>query len=158
MNDLIEKYPSEIEDILAKYPEDQKRSAVMPLLYLAQRGPGYITKQAMSEIAEILDISITDVAGIVGFYTLYYDEPGGKYHIQVCSNLTCSLLGSDDLIEHIKKKLKIDVGETSPDKKFTLTTVECLGACEEAPCMMVNFEYHGQLDENKIDNILDGLK
>ena len=84
---LTEKYPEEIRTILAKYPSDQKRSAVMPLLYLAQREQGYVTKQSMSEIAEILGISSTDVASIVGFYTLYYDEVGGKYHLQVCTDL-----------------------------------------------------------------------
>jgi NADH-quinone oxidoreductase subunit E len=82
----------------------------------------------------------------------------GKYHIQVCSNLSCSLLGSESLIDHLKQKLGIGVGETTPDKKFTLTTVECLGACEQAPCMMINFDYHGNLNKEKIDNILDNLE
>ena len=85
-------------------------------------------------------------------------QPIGKYHIQVCSNLSCTLLGAESLIEHLKQKLGIEPGQTTEDKKFTLTAVECLGACEEAPAMMINFDYHGHLDQKKIDDILDKLK
>jgi NADH-quinone oxidoreductase subunit E len=84
-------------------------------------------------------------------------RPLGKYHIQVCSNLSCHLLGGDKLIDYLKAKLGLGIGETTPDQKFTLSTVECLGACETAPCMMVNFDYYGHLDKDKIDQILDRL-
>jgi len=134
---LIEKYQEEINTILAKYPPDQKRAAVMPLLYLAQREQGYVTKQAMNEIAAILGISSTDVASIVGFYTLYYDEPGGKYRIQVCTDLPCALRGAEDFLEKLCENLGIRVGETTPDGLVTVEAVMCLAACDKAPMFQV---------------------
>jgi len=98
VNPLFEKYPDEIQTILAKYPEDQKRAAVMPLLYLVQRRDGYVTKAAMQEIADILDISPTEVGSLLGFYTLYNADPGGTYKIQVCNDLPCALRGADEFI------------------------------------------------------------
>ena len=89
---------------------------------------------------------------------MFLREQVGKYHIQICSNLTCSILGAENLIDYLKKKLGIGIGETTADQKFTLSTVECLGACEHAPCMMVNFDYYGNLDQDKIDEILDKLE
>lgn len=133
MNELAEKYAREIEEILMKYPPDQKRSAVMPLLYLAQRGPGYVTDQAMAEIAEILEITTTEVAGIVGFYTLYYDKPSGKYHIQVCTDLPCALRGADKFLEKLCSALNIQPGETTADGLVTVEPVMCLAACDKAP-------------------------
>ena len=134
---LTEKYPDEIRTILAKYPSDQKRSAVMPLLYLAQREQGYVTKQLMSEIAEILGISSTDVASIVGFYTLYYDEAAGKYHLQVCTDLPCALRGAEEFLENLCQNLGIRVGETTPDGLVTVEAVMCLAACDKAPMFQV---------------------
>jgi NADH-quinone oxidoreductase subunit E len=134
---LTEKYQEEINTILAKYPSDQKRAAVMPLLYLAQREQGYVTKQAMNEIAGILGISVTDVASIVGFYTLYYDEPGGKYRIQVCTDLPCALRGAEDFLEKLCDNLGIHLGETTPDGLVTVEAVMCLAACDKAPMFQV---------------------
>lgn len=146
MNALQEKYAQEIERILAKYPPDQKRSAVMPMLYLAQRETGFVTKQAISEIAEILEITPTEVAGIVGFYTLYYDEPGGKYRIQVCNDLPCALRGADEFLERLCENLGIRVGETTPDGLVTVESVMCLAGCDRAPLFQVQtgagIEYH----------------
>lgn len=146
MNALQEKYAQEIEKILAKYPPDQKRSAVMPMLYLAQRETGFVTKQAMSDIAEILGITPTEVAGIVGFYTLYYDEPGGKYRIQVCNDLPCALRGADEFLERLCENLGIRVGETTPDGLVTVESVMCLAGCDRAPLFQVQtgagIEYH----------------
>ena len=137
MNALAEKYPVEIEKILAKYPADQKRSAVMPMLYLAQRENGYVTKQALNEIAEILDISPTEVAGILGFYSLYYDEPAGKYRIQVCTDLPCALRGSEEFLNKLCESLGIQVGETTADGLVTVEAVMCLAACDHAPMYQV---------------------
>ncbi len=134
---LKEKYTEEIEKILAKYPPDQKRSAVMPLLYLAQRAQGYVSKAAMNEIAEILSISSTDVGSIVGFYTLYYDEPGGKYRIQVCTDLPCALRGAQEFLDKLCETLGINVGETTPDGLVTVEAVMCLAACDKAPMFQV---------------------
>lgn len=137
MNNLAKKYAQEIAEILTKYPANQKRSAVMPLLYLAQREPGYISKQAMEEIAEVLGISTTEVASIVGFYTLYYDKPSGKYHIQVCTDLPCALRGADEFLKKLCDALGIQVGETTPDGLVTVEAVMCLAACDKAPMFQV---------------------
>lgn len=137
MNALLEKYPQEIQAILAKYPADQKRSAVMPLLYLAQRDGGFVTKQAMQEIGEICEITATEVAGIVGFYSLYYDEQAGKYHIQVCTDLPCALRGSEEFLAKLCESLGIQVGETTADGKVTVEAVMCLAGCDKAPMFQV---------------------
>jgi NADH-quinone oxidoreductase subunit E len=156
MNLLAEKYPTEIEKILAKYPSDQKRSAVMPLLYLAQRENGYITKQMLNEIAEILEINPTEVAGIVGFYTLYYDKPAGKYRIQVCTDLPCALRGADEFLEKLCQNLGIQVGETTPDGLVTVEAVMCLAGCAHAPMFQVQMgeglEYH---EDQTVDTTLE---
>jgi NADH-quinone oxidoreductase subunit E len=134
---LAEKYAHEIEAILAKYPPDQKRSAVMPLLYLAQREGGYVTRQAINEIAEVLEITPTDVASIIGFYTLYYDQPGGEYRLQVCTDLPCALRGADQFLEQLCENLGIKVGETTEDGLVTVEAVMCLAACDKAPMFQV---------------------
>jgi NADH-quinone oxidoreductase subunit E len=148
VNVLLEKYPNEIQSILAKYPSDRagKRSAVMPLLYLAQREDGYITKEAIAQIAEICEVSTTDVASLIGFYTLYHDEPSGKYHIQVCNDLPCALRGADEFLEKLCGNLGLKVGETSADGKIIVESVMCLAGCDKAPMFQVQspegLEYH----------------
>lgn len=137
MNTLAEKYPLEIEKILAKYPSDQKRSAVMPLLYLAQQESGYVNKQALQEIASILEVTPTEVASIVGFYTLYYAEPEGKYRLQVCNDLPCALRGADEFLDKLCENLGIQVGETTPDGLVTVEAVMCLAGCDKAPLYQV---------------------
>jgi NADH-quinone oxidoreductase subunit E len=134
---IADKYNVEIEAILAKYPPEQKRSAVMPLLYLAQREDGYVTKEAMGEISEILDMTSTEVASIIGFYTLYYDKPGGKYRLQVCNDLPCALRGADEFLDKLCENLGIKVGETTPDGLVTVEAVMCLAACDKAPMFQV---------------------
>ncbi len=134
---LSTDYRDEIQDILAKYPAGQKRSAVMPLLYLAQRKAGYVTKQSIQEIAAILEITPTEVASIVGFYSLYYDEPAGKYHIQVCNDLPCALRGADEFLAKLCENLGIQVGETTPDGLVTIEAVKCLAGCHHAPIFQV---------------------
>ena len=137
MNNLAEKYAEEIQTTLSKYPPDQKRSAVMPLLYLAQREMGHVTKQSIQEIAEILDITPTEVVSIVGFYTLYHGEPGGIYRIQVCNDLPCALRGADEFLEKLCENLGIKVSETTPDGLVTVEAVMCLAACDKAPMFQV---------------------
>lgn len=142
MNQLLSKYPAEIKAILAKYPPEYKRSAVMPLLHLAQADPGYITGQALQDIAEICEISITEVGSIVGFYTLYYDKPGGRYHIQVCTDLPCALRGADKFLQEFIGRLGVKVGEPTSDGLFVVEEVKCLAACHRAPI----FQLHGDGD------------
>lgn len=142
-----------IKDIIDSYPD--KEAALLPVLHLVQQETGYISDNEEKKVAELLNISQVRVKEVISFYTMFNRKPIGKYHIQVCSNLSCSLLNSESLIEYLTEKLGIGVGETTSDNKFTLSTVQCLGACEQAPCMMVNFNYYGKLDKNKIDIILD---
>jgi NADH-quinone oxidoreductase subunit E len=159
VNMLQEKYAGEIQAILAKYPPDQKRAAVMPLLYLAQRAGGYVTKQAMAEIGEILGISATEVASIVGFYTLYYDEQGGKYRIQVCTDLPCALRGAEEFLDKLCENLGIQVGETTPDGLVTVEHVMCLAGCDKAPMFQVQsgegLAYH---ENQTVDRAMELVK
>lgn len=145
-----------IEEILSRYP--QKEAAILPILHLAQREFGSISEEEEKLVAGVLGIKPIKVREVVSFYTMLNRMPVGKYHIQVCSNLSCTLMGAEKLIEYLTEKLGIRSGETTPDKRFTLTTVECLGACEQAPSMMINFEYYGDLNRKKIDEILDKLE
>lgn len=160
MSTLLEKYAKEVENILAKYPADRKRSAVMPLLYLAQREAGFVSKQSMEEIAEILGIATTEVASIVGFYSLYYDEQAGKYRIQVCTDLPCALRGADQFLEKLCENLGIKAGETTPDGLVTVEAVKCLAACDHAPMFQVQSGeglayYENQAVESALDGVLE---
>jgi NADH-quinone oxidoreductase E subunit len=154
--EFSEQTKKRLEEVIARYP--QKRAALLPILHLVQQEVGNISSTEEKQVADLLEIKPIQVREVVTFYTMYNRQPVGKYHIQVCSNLSCSLLGAQTLIDYLKEKLGIELGETTEDKKFTLTTVECLGACENAPCMMVNYDYYGNLDKNTIDEILDNLE
>jgi NADH-quinone oxidoreductase subunit E len=159
---LTEKYPNEVKRILSKYPPEQKRSAVMPLLYLAQREEGYLTKAAMKDVAGIVDISETDVAAIVGFYTLYHDEKGGKYRMQVCTDLPCALRGADEFMNNLCQNLGIKVGETTPDGFITLEAVTCLAACDKAPMFQTQgpdgIKYHENMTVDRTMELISVLK
>lgn len=154
--EFSDKIKKEIEGIIARYPE--KKAALLPVLFVAQREFGSIEEDTERMVAGLLGINPIEVREVVTFYTMYNRKPVGKYHIQVCTNLTCSLMGGETLLEYLQQKLNIAPGGTTEDKKFTLTTVECLGACEEAPCMMINFDHYGHMDKKKVDEILDHLK
>jgi NADH-quinone oxidoreductase subunit E len=134
---IAEKYAQEVQAILAKYPPDQRRSAVMPLLYLAQRDKMYVSREDMAEIGEIIGISATEVKSIVGFYSLYYDEPAGKYRIQVCTDLPCALRGADKFMDELCARLNIEPGGTTSDGLITIERVMCLAACDKAPMFQV---------------------
>ena len=159
---LAKKYPKEVKRILAKYPLEYKRSAVMPLLYLAQREEGYITKDAMQDIADTLEISVTDVGTIVGFYTLYHDKKEGKYRMQVCTDLPCALRGADQFMESLCANLGIKVGETTPDGLITLEAVTCLAACDRAPMFQIQsgdgLKYYEDMTVDKTMELVDTLK
>jgi len=154
--EFSEKTKKKIEEIVARYP--QKEAAILPVLHITQQEFGSISAEEEKLVARILGIKPISVRELVTFYTMFPKESLGKYHIQVCSNLSCSLLGAGNFVDYLVEKLGIKPGETTPDKKFTLSTVECLGACERAPCMMINFNYYGEMDPKKVDEILDGLK
>jgi NADH-quinone oxidoreductase subunit E len=137
MNQTATKYAREIEDLFAKYPADRKQSAVMPLLHLIQRDFGFINKQAVRDVAEIVGITPTEVASVVGFYTLYHDTPQGKYRFQICNDLPCALRGADQFLAELCKSLGIQPGETTPDGMITVEAVMCLAACDKAPMFQV---------------------
>lgn len=153
---LRKKYQREIDDILSRYPV--KRSALIPLLYLAQREEGYVTEAAMTEIAGILRLTPPQVYETATFYTMLNLKKVGKHHIQVCKSLMCALVGSDTVIGWIKAKLGIGPGETTADGMFTLSAVECLAACGTGPMMQINDDYYERLTEEKVDRILADLR
>lgn len=159
---LVEKHPKEVKQILSKYPPEQKRSAVMPLLFLAQREEGYLTKAAMQDVAKIVDITETDVAAIVGFYTLYHDEKAGKYRMQVCTDLPCALRGADKFMEDLCANLGIKVGETTADGLITLEAVMCLAACDKAPMFQTQgpdgIKYHENMTVDRTMELVNTLK
>ena len=159
---FAEKYADEIQAILTKYPPEQRRAAVMPLLHLAQRDQMYVTKQTMSEIADILGISSTDVASIVGFYTLYYDQAAGTYRVEVCTDLPCALRGAEQLLEGLCQNLGIRVGETTPDGAVTVEAVMCLAACDKAPMFQVQsgegLSYHENQTVESAVSLVDELR
>jgi NADH-quinone oxidoreductase subunit E len=145
----------EIEAVLARYPN--REAAILPALHLAQREFGYVSDEAIVCVADLLGFTPARIEGVATFYTMYNRKPVGKYHLQICRNISCSLLGAEHLIEHVSKRLGIQPGETTPDGKFTLSKVECLGSCGTAPVLQLNDDYHEDLTEEKIDALLDGL-
>jgi len=153
---LAEKYAEEIENILARFPD--KRSAVLPLMYLAQEEHGYMSQEAMHEVAEILDLDPTHVLSLAGFYTLYYEEPVGKYVLEICNDLACALRGADDFVAMASRKLNVPVDGTTEDGLFTLKTVMCLAGCDRAPMLQCNLRYEENLDEAKFDQLIARLR
>ncbi len=153
---LREKYHTEIEDILSRYPV--KRSALLPLLYLVQGEQGYVSEAAMKEIASILKLTPSQVYEVVTFYTMISLKPLGKFHIQVCKSLMCALVGSDTLVDWLKARLGIQPGDTTPDGQFTLSLVECLASCGTGPMMQINDDYYERLTEDRVDQILAELR
>ena len=154
---LSEQAKAEIAKLKAQYPD--ARSVLMPALTLAQKeNKGWLSLAVMEEVAAFLDIPAAEVRSVVTFYTMYNPKPVGKHHIQVCTNLSCSLLGAEHIVDYLRKKLNIAPGETTRDSRFTLSTVQCLGSCGTAPMMQVNDTYYENLTESKIDQILKELK
>jgi NADH-quinone oxidoreductase subunit E len=150
-----ERCRAEIDAAMARYPN--QRSAVMPVLWVAQRQWGWISPPALKLVAETVGLPEPEVFGIATFYTMFNLRPVGRHHLQVCMTLSCSLMGADRLFRHLERKLGIGHGGTTPDGRFTLRRVECLAACGGAPCMQVNFDYHENLDEAKVDRLLEKL-
>jgi len=153
---FTEEVLKKLDLIVQKYPT--KKAALLPALWLAQEdNDGWIPREAMKDIADFLELAPAEVEGVATFYTMYNKVPIGKYHLEVCHNIVCMAVGADALIDHIGEKLGIDKGATTADRKFTLNGAECLGACANAPCMMVGGTYYEDLDFAKTDKILDEL-
>jgi len=153
---LNEERQKQLDTIIKRYP--QKQAALLPALYLIQEQEGYISEKSMQYAADYLKVPYGHVLGVVTFYTMFYDKPIGRHHIQVCTNVSCQLLGAEKLVDHIGKKCGVKPGETTADGKITLSEVECLGSCGTAPMMQINDDYHENLSEEKVDTILDSLK
>jgi len=144
--------------IIAKYPAGRQQSAVMPLLDLAQRQVGWTSIPVIEAIAEMLEMAPIRVQEVVTFYTMYNQRPVGKHHVQVCTNICCLLNGSDGVSEAAKEALGVDWGETTSDGMFTLSEVECLGACVNAPMMQINDDYYEGLTPDSTKSVLEAIK
>jgi len=147
---------SRLQHLVSIYP--QKRSALIPMLLLAQKEQGYVTMEAMEYIARILDLSASEVESTMSFYTLLRRKPAGKYHLLICTNLACMLRGSDDIEASVKRKLGVELGQVTADGLFSAIEFECLGSCTTAPAMQVNGEFHENLDVPKVEALIDELR
>jgi NADH-quinone oxidoreductase subunit E len=145
-----------IEEARKKYPTSL--AAVMPVVYIAQEQNGYISNEVMEEIANVLNIDKVNVLSVVTFYTMYHTKPMGKYHVQVCTNVSCMLRGAYDIWDDVKEKLGLDHMQVSSDGKYSLEEVECMGACGYAPMIAVNEDYYENLTKEKVEEILESLK
>ena len=153
---LRETHGAEIDILIAKYA--QKRSAVLPLLYIAQDSYGHLTDAAIREVADILELPATDVFEVVGFYTLFYDQPVGRWVLQVCDDVPCCFTGAEELIQALEHSLGIRSDQTTADGMFTLQRVKCLAACNRAPLLQANLDYVYHLTPDKVDGLLNDLR
>ena len=147
-----------LEQICARYPADQRKSAILAALYLAQHQQGYITRNAMSHVADAIGCTAADVEDVVSFYTMFYTRPVGRHVIQVCRTLSCALMGAERVTEELSKALGVAPGETDPKGEFTLIEVECLGACDRAPVVGVNDAWHECQRPEDVRTLLDGIR
>lgn len=146
---------AQIAALVARYPHRQ--AALLPVLRMAQDRVGWLSTEAMEEVARVLDLPPAHVAGVASFYTLFHKRPVGRHVIQVCRNLSCALVGALELIAHAKERLKLEENATSADGRFTLESVECLAACEGAPCLQVGDAYHMKVTPAAFDALVDRL-
>ncbi|NOZ60746.1 MAG: NAD(P)H-dependent oxidoreductase subunit E [Calditrichaeota bacterium] len=154
--DFTDAEKKEIAYLRTRYPE--ARSLTLPLMWMIQKREGFVSDEAVDLIAAELDIPKIWVEEVRSWYSMFTEKKEGKYVLEVCSNISCAMLGSQDVIDHICKTLKIKIGETTPDGMFTLKTVECLGSCGTGPMMQVGDRYYELLDEKKVDQILEDLR
>jgi len=154
--EFSKKTLDKFKSVIAKYPE--KGAALLPTLWLAQQEFSVLTPEVEEYVAGLVGVSPVRVQEVRSFYTMYTARPLGKYHLQLCTNITCSLLGAEELLEHLKKRLKVNCGETTSDKKFTLSAVECLGHCGTGPVIQINDDFHESLTRESLDKLLDSLK
>jgi NADH-quinone oxidoreductase subunit E len=144
------------EEIISRYPV--KKSALIPLLHLAQEQTGHITEDAMQHIAELVDVTPAEVLGTCSFYEMFKREPVGKFLVNICTNISCQLLGAEELLHHAERTLRVKPGGTTDDGLFTLEDVECLAACTEAPCLQVNYRYLNKVTPADFDQLISDLR
>jgi len=152
---LNESNKQKLEELKKRYPTLQ--ALVLPVLWMVQEQEGYISEESMKYVATILNVPYGHILGVVTFYTMYHTKPMGKYHIEVCTNVSCLLRGCDRIVGHLENKLGMRMGETSKDKRWTLSEVECMGSCGTAPMFAVGEEYYENLTPEKVDEILGRL-
>jgi NADH-quinone oxidoreductase subunit E len=155
---LVADVRAEIDREVAKYPPERKGAAVMAALRVVQEKHGWLSPALIEAVALYLEIPPVRAMEVATFYTMYDLEPVGRHKIQVCTNISCMLCGSDKIMSHLQKTLGVKPGETTKDGKFTLKEVECLGACVNAPMMQIDKDFHEHLTPAKVDEILKGLK
>jgi len=143
-------------EIIGRYP--RPKSALIPLLHLAQEQDGHLTDDAMEHIAELVGVTPAEVLGTASFYEMFKREPVGRYMVNVCTNISCQLLGGEELLAHAERTLGIRPGQTTPDGMFTLEDVECIAACTEAPCLQVNYRYENRVSTQAFDALIDDLR
>ena len=144
------------KEIIGRFP--RPKSATIPLLHLAQEQDGYVTRDAMAHIAELVGVTAAEVYGTATFYEMFKFEPIGKYCVNVCTNIACQLLGGWELLEHAESKLGIKAGSTTADGLFTIEDVECIAACTEAPAIQVNYRYRYKVTAENLDQLIDDLR
>lgn len=143
-------------EIIGRYPV--AKSALIPLLHLAQEQDGYVTDEAMAHIAELVGVTSAEVLGTCSFYEMFKREPVGRYLVNVCTNISCQLMGGEELLHHAEKSLGIKAGNTTPDGMFTIEDVECIAACTEAPCLQVNYRYRHRITNDEFDAMVEDLR
>lgn len=164
MNELLNKYPEQVRQIVARYPAQHKRAAIMPLLYLAQSETGYVSKRAITEIAEIAGVLPTEVASVLGFYTLFHDEQEAavRYRVQVCTDLPCALRGAEEFLGLLCERMGVRVGEAAADGSFLIEEVKCLAGCHRAPMFQVQGDgeivYHEHQTVESAAAVLEALR
>jgi NADH-quinone oxidoreductase subunit E len=156
MPTIAEAAADEARAILKRFPE--QRSASIPLLHLAWKTYGWLSPEALEEVSRLVGLSPAQVQGIGSFYSMFPPVSRGRYHIEVCDNISCYLNGAQRIGDHLRRKLGIDFDQTTPDGRFTLNRVECIGNCCCAPCMQINGEDYGNLTPQRVDEILDSLE
>ena len=148
----------EFEKLRERFPEGFESSLVLPCLRRIQEDRGFVADSDIEELAAYLGVPQIQIEEVLSFYTQFRRKPIGRWHLQMCHNVSCSMRGAERLLDHVQKRIGVGPGETTPDGRFTLSTVECLGSCGTAPMMMVNEAYHENLDGGKLDELLQGLK
>jgi NADH-quinone oxidoreductase E subunit len=144
-----------IDRILARYPT--KQAALLPVLWVAQETWGWVSREAAEEVARLLELSPAHVSGVLTFYTMYNLRPVGRHLLQFCTSISCHIAGAGPLVDHCRRRLGIDLGETTADGRFTMVEVECIAGCDRAPSMMINDTYHEPMDAARLDALLNGL-
>jgi NADH-quinone oxidoreductase subunit E len=162
VNELLKKYPQDVQRILERYPAERKKAAVMPLLYLAQRERNYLTRKDLEDVAGLTELSLTDVDSVAGFYTLFHEAPGGRYRLQVCNDLPCAMRGADEFLQALCDNVGVRLGETTADGLITVEAVTCLAGCHRAPMLQVqgdgDIRYHENLTVESAMQLVEELR